>query len=44
MSRVVAIGKSIYDTIMFGTLTVGSVMVFLTLIGFLMLVGVITWL
>ena len=35
MSRVVAIGKSIYDTMIFGTLTVGSVMVFLTLIGFL---------
>jgi hypothetical protein len=30
-----AVGKSIYDAMIFGTWTVGSVMMFLTLIGFI---------
>tara|TARA_Y100000590_G_C15507368_1_gene934063 strand:- start:500 stop:619 length:120 start_codon:yes stop_codon:yes gene_type:complete len=35
MVRVIAIGKSLYDAMIFGTWTIGSVLIFLTLIGFL---------
>jgi len=35
MDKVMAVIRSIYDTIIFGTWTVGSVMIFLTFIGFL---------
>jgi hypothetical protein len=35
MVRVIELGKSLYEAMIFGTLTVGSVLAFLTLIGFL---------
>ena len=33
MVRVIELGKSLYEAMIFGTLTVGSVLAFLTLIG-----------
>ena len=35
MVRVIELGKSLYEAMIFGTLTVGSVLAVLTLIGFL---------
>jgi hypothetical protein len=35
MKKVIAISRSLYDAMIFGAWTIGSTMIFLTLIGFI---------